>query len=143
METDAMVRNTESDWGQWAMARCTIAFALEGEVQDAADSDDLLWSLDPGSAIEAMERLGDAIAAALRDIAERPPPAALRPLHDALVRYLAWRVDLNDSMVIAAESTGWTGAQAVYRADVSDGLPFFHAFQTELDVLQRRDSNQR
>jgi hypothetical protein len=124
------------------MSRCAIAFALEAEVQDAADGDDLLWSLDPGSALEALERLGDALAAALRDIAERPPPAPLRPLHDALVRYLAWRVGLNDGMVIAAESNGWTGAQMVYQSDVPAGLPLFHAFQSELDALQHRDSSQ-
>jgi hypothetical protein len=124
------------------MARCAIAFALEAEVQDAAGGDDLLWSLDPGSALEALERLSDALAAALRDIAERSPPATLRPLHDALVRYLTWRVDLNDSMVVAAESSGWTGSRSVYQSDVAAGLPLFHAFQTELDALQRRDSSQ-
>lgn len=135
-----MPMNSESEWSRWAMARCAIAFALEAEVQDAADGDDLLWSLDPGSALEAMERLGDSLAAALRDIAERPPPAARRPLHDALVRYLAWRVGLNDSMVVAAEAAGWTGAQSVYRSDVAAGLPLFHAFQAELDALQRHHS---
>jgi hypothetical protein len=138
-----MPRNAESDWGEWAMARCAIAFALEEEVRDAADGDDLLWSLDPDSALEALERLGDALAAALRDIAERPPPAALQPLHGSLVRYLAWRVDLNDSMVMAAESNGWTGARSVYHSDVAAGLPLFHAFQSELDALRRRDSGQR
>ena len=134
-----MPSNADRDWGQWAMARCAIAFALEAEVQDAAEGDDLLWSLDPGSALEAMEGLGDSLAAALRDIAERPPPVTLRPLRDALVRYLDWRVGLNDNMVVAAESRGWTGAQTVYQSDVSAGLPLFHAFQTELDAL-RRDS---
>jgi hypothetical protein len=138
METVPMPSNADRDWGQWAMARCAIAFALEAEVQDAAEGDDLLWSLDPGSALEAMERLGDSLAAALRDIAERPPPTALRPLRDALVHYLAWRVGLNDSMVIAAESRGWTGAQSVYRSDVAAGLPHFHAFQAELNALQHR-----
>ena len=91
--------------------------------------------------VEAMERLGDALAAALRDIAERPPPATLRPLRDTLVRYLAWRTDLNDSMVVAAESRGWTGAQSAYHAGIATGLPLFHAFQNELDALQRRDSS--
>lgn len=125
------------------MARCAIAFALEAEVQDAADGDDLLWSLDPGSALEAMERLGDALAAALRDIAERPPPAALSTLHDALVRYLTWRVRLNDSMVVAAEAGGWAGAQTVYQSDVAAGLPLFRAFQGELDALRPPGGNQR
>ena len=133
-----MTSNADRDWGQWAMARCAVAFALEAEVQDAAEGDDLLWSLDPGSALEALERLGDSLAAALRDIAERPPPATLRPLRAALVRYLAWRVDLNEIMVVAAESRGWTGAQSVYLSDVSAGLPLFRAFQTELDALSRR-----
>jgi hypothetical protein len=135
-----MPSNAERDWGQWVMARCAIAFAIEAEVQDAAEGDDLLWSLDPNSALEALERLGDSLDAALRDIAERPPPATLRPLHDALVRYLAWRVDLNDNMVVAAESGGWIGAQSVYRSDVASGLPLFHTFQTELAGLRRRGS---
>jgi hypothetical protein len=143
MEADSMPRNVERDWGQWVMARCAIAFALEAEVQDAAGGDDLLWSLDPGSALEAMERLGDALASALRDIAERPPPNTLRSLHDALVRYLTWRVGLNNLMVIAAEANGWTGAQFVYQSDIAAGLPLFHTFQKELDALQLRDSNQR
>ncbi len=133
-----MPRDAVHDWGQWVMARCAIAFALEEEVRDAADGDDLLWSLDPGSAIEALERLGDAVAAALRDIGQHSPPSVLRPLHDTLVRYLSWRVDLNDRMVAAAELDGWSGAQTIYRSDVPAGLPLFQAFQKELGSLRRQ-----
>jgi hypothetical protein len=130
------MRRVDDDWADWAMARCAIAFALEAEVREAAAGDDLLWSLDADGALESLERLGDALAAALREIVERPPPAPVRPFRDALVRYLGWRTDFNDQMVRAAEFDGWAGARAVYEAEVAAGLPLFHAFQEELAALQ-------
>lgn len=136
-----MAGSAERDWGEWVMARSAIAFALEAEVREAADGDDLLWSLDPDSAFEALERLGDALAAALRDIADRPPPATLQPFGGALARYLSWRVGLNDHMVLAAETNGWHGAQAVYAAEVAGGLPLFRAFQQQLNALRQRRSH--
>ncbi|MGH2588870.1 MAG: hypothetical protein ACRDJE_28430 [Dehalococcoidia bacterium] len=127
-----MPRDAEAAWGQWVMARCSIAFALEEEVRDALSGDDLLWRLDPDSGREALERLGDALATLPREIAERPPPPSLVPFRDALVAYLSWRAAINQRMLIAAELDGWDGAHAAFVADAAAGERLFRDFQNRL-----------
>jgi hypothetical protein len=135
-----MIREAENDWGQWVLARSSIAFALEEEIRSAAADDDLLWSLDPDGALEAMERLGDALDAALREITERQPPVTLKSFGDALLAYLSWRSHLNDQMVQAAETDGWDGARAAFVAHVNDGLAHYQRFEQELQAIEAQRS---
>jgi len=127
-----MPRDAEAAWGQWVMARCSIAFALEEEVREALSGDGLLWRLDPDSGREALERLGDALDTLLREIAERPPPLSLLSFGDALVGYLDWRAAINHRMLAAAEPDGWDGARAAFLADAPTGEHLFRDFQQQL-----------
>ena len=129
-------RDAEDRWGEWVKARIAVAVALEEEVRIAYELGGTLAGSDQ-LAVAAGERLGDALAALLRDIASRPPPPSLAPLRDALNAYLNWRQTVNERMAAALRRHGWEAAGMVLDNELADGLHLYDAVLMRLKEVEQ------
>lgn len=121
-------------WGRWMLARGALSFALEEEVRAAFDADSPFLDPDGRIAIDACERLADAIARFRREIEARPPPAALLALGESLRGYLDWRGALAERQASALTAGGWPAAAALV-GEAEQGRALHAAFLGELAAL--------
>lgn len=122
-------------WGQWMMARGSLTFALEDEVRAALDTDSAFLDPDGRLAVDACQRLADAIARFARELAGRPPPAGLAALGDALLSYLGWRRQVAEQQAQALTTGGWDAALALLARDDGRGRALHDAFLGQLALL--------